>query len=215
MSLAIDPHVLVEHVEKCLTSSTSKCTQKILEMEGMSGTRTRHLYNNLCSLDIGRPLEYLEVGTWKGSTIISAMYGNEHTTRATTVDNWADFEGPKDEFLRNIKEFGVSPTVVDLDCFQYTPSEKIDIFLYDGDHSYEVHKKAIEHFWPYLQDTAIIIIDDWNIPDVQRGTMHGFHSAAHDHGKCTVLLNWQLTTHFVTKEGFWNGTAIFVIQKQP
>jgi hypothetical protein len=183
-------------------------------MDGMSGTRTRHLYNNLCSLDIGRKIEYLEVGTWKGSSVISAMYGNESKTNATTVDNWSQFNGPKDEFLENIRQFGISPTVVDMDCFQYKPPKKIDIFLYDGDHTYEAHKKAMEYYWPHLQDSAIVIVDDWNFESVSRGTLDGIPSNS-------IVWMCQLQFKYLGKsyngfhnKGYWNGIALFVIQKQ-
>ena len=72
----------------------SKITNEIINMEGMSGTKTRHFYNNLLNTEDAR---YLEIGTWKGSSVCSAMYGN--TAKIICIDNWSEFGGPKNEFL--------------------------------------------------------------------------------------------------------------------
>lgn len=40
----------------------------------MSSPKVRHLLNNLCSLP---STSYLEIGTWKGSTWISALFQNQ------------------------------------------------------------------------------------------------------------------------------------------
>ena len=41
-------------------NNVSKVTNDILVMEGMSGTKTRHFYNNLLNIEDAR---YLEIGT--------------------------------------------------------------------------------------------------------------------------------------------------------
>jgi hypothetical protein len=59
-------------------------------MKGYSGKKTRHFYNNLLSIEDAR---YLEIGTWKGSTLYSAMYGNK--AQITYIDNWSQFGNAK------------------------------------------------------------------------------------------------------------------------
>ena len=46
---------------------------------------------------------YLEIGTWKGSSICSAMCNNKITCVA--IDNWSEFGGPKNIFLENYYSF--------------------------------------------------------------------------------------------------------------
>lgn len=82
----------------------SKITSEIIQLEGFSGTKTRHFYNNLL-VDGAR---YLEIGTWKGSSVCSAMYGNKATV--VCIDNWSEFGGPKDEFLVNFENSKVKTT---------------------------------------------------------------------------------------------------------
>ena len=96
--------VLVNHVDSSIKNAynnKSKVSNEILKMEGMSGDKTRHLYNNICDLS---GVHYLEVGTWKGSSFISALYNNINV-HGTSVDNWSQFDGPRGEFYKNILQF--------------------------------------------------------------------------------------------------------------
>ena len=90
---------LKQHVEYAFEKAEkneSKITEGILNMDGMSGKKTRHFYNNLLNKVDAR---YLEIGTWKGSSVCSAMCGNKG--KVICIDNWSEFGGPKDEFLTN------------------------------------------------------------------------------------------------------------------
>ena len=82
-----------------------------MNIQGFSGAKTRHLYNNLCSFrkPDGSETEYLEIGTFAGSTFVSALYGNGHVF-GTGIDNFTELtEGaygdPKDDFFRNVSTF--------------------------------------------------------------------------------------------------------------
>jgi hypothetical protein len=68
---------LKDHIEDAFEKAErceSKITDAIINMEGMSGQNTRHFYNNLLSKEDSR---YLEIGTWKGSSVCSGMCGNK------------------------------------------------------------------------------------------------------------------------------------------
>ena len=93
----------INHVETAFQNAEnkiSKITDEIINMEGMTGTKTRHFYNNLLNMDDAR---YLEIGTWKGSSVCSAMCGNRATV--TCIDNWSEFGGPKSDFLINFEKY--------------------------------------------------------------------------------------------------------------
>ena len=62
----------------------SKISERERELFGLSSTRLRSLLNNLCSKE---NTNYLELGVYKGATIISALYGNP-TLKAVGVDNY-------------------------------------------------------------------------------------------------------------------------------
>ena len=68
---------LIEHVKQSIQNAElgiSQLNSKILNLEGMSSDKVRHFLNNICSLEHGN---YLEIGVWKGSTFISALYKNK------------------------------------------------------------------------------------------------------------------------------------------
>ena len=56
---------LIKHVEEMLSLADnykSNVTPEILNMDGMSGKKTRHFYNNICSM---KDTRYLEIGRGK------------------------------------------------------------------------------------------------------------------------------------------------------
>lgn len=62
----------------------SKISEREREIFGLSSSRLRSLLNNLCSK---ADTAYLELGIYKGATLISALYGNPQL-KAIGVDNY-------------------------------------------------------------------------------------------------------------------------------
>jgi hypothetical protein len=163
---------IVSHVEQSILNANinkSKINLDILNIHGMSGEATRHFYNNLASLEDTR---YLEIGTWKGSTICAAMCNN--TGVFTCIDNWSEFGNFKLDFLQNFNKFKGEniATFIEDNCFNIDISKigKFNIYMYDGNHDYESHYKALQYFYDCLDDTFIYIIDDWNGQHIRDGT---------------------------------------------
>ena len=207
---------LIEHCESSFDlaeKNESKLTSEILKMEGMSGTKTRHFYNNICSLD---GANYLEIGTWKGSSYISSTFKNN--VNSIVVDNWAEFNGPKKEFFDNVEMFcGVKNiNFIESDCFILDVNkilEKIgpvDIYLYDGNHSQESQRKAITYYYPVLSKYSIIIIDDFSYPVVYNGTYEGITESG-------LKIHKSYVKECYSERGgsstYWNGIGVFVCEK--
>ena len=136
---------LQEHVERAFEDAEkgrSKITEGIIEMEGMSGIKTRHFYNNLLNREDAR---YLEIGTWKGSSVCSAMCGNH--AKVVCIDNWSQFGGPKSEFIQNFKKYkGDNYAIfIEKDCYQVDVESlpSFNIYMYDGNHTNDSHYKAL------------------------------------------------------------------------
>ena len=148
-----------------------KLPRHIVEMQGMSGKKYRYFINNLISL-INNP-SYLEIGSWAGSTACSAIYGNK--INVLCIDNWSEFGGPKEQFLKNISELKNQNL-----CFKFIESdfrlvnfidlEKFNVYLFDGPHSEQDQYDGIKIALPALQNDFIIIVDDWNWDRVRKGT---------------------------------------------
>ena len=61
-----------------------KLIERERELFGLSSTRLRALLNNLCT---PKGTNYLEIGVYRGATLISAVYGNP-TCKAIGIDNF-------------------------------------------------------------------------------------------------------------------------------
>lgn len=190
----------------------SKINDEIINMDGMSGEKTRHLYNNLLNIEEAR---YLEIGTWKGSTTCSAMFGN--SANVLCIDNWSEFGGPKDVFLSNFEKYKGNniSNYIEEDCFKINLNQlnKYNIFMYDGEHSYDSHFKALMYYYNVLDDIFIYIVDDWNWEQVRNATNKSF-----EHLNLNILWKKEIklndnnqTTH--EKSTWWNGIAVFLIKK--
>lgn len=161
-----------KHIEESFThaqNNQSKLPLEILEMQGHSGVKTRHLYNNLCSL---HGINYLEIGLFSGSTFFSSMFGNK--LNCTGIDNWSLNPDVKTQFEQNLNKYKGTNNVkyVEKDCFEVDVSSlgKFDIYLYDGDHSSESHEKGLTHYIECMNESFIYIVDDWNWISVRNGT---------------------------------------------
>jgi Methyltransferase domain len=214
-SLAETYKTLVKQSFENAENRHSKITDEIIALDGMTGTMTRHLYNNLLNMEDAR---YLEIGTWKGSSVCSAMCGNR--ADVICIDNWAEFGGPKEEFLANFQKFRGENNArfFEEDCFAVDIStiSKRNIYMYDGNHTDESHYKALLHYYDCLDDVFIFIVDDWNWVDVRYGTKKSIQDL-----NLTVLyekeirLTWDETHTPVplAQSTWWNGIYVAVLQK--
>jgi len=206
---------LVETAFQNAENNISKITNDIIAMEGMSGTKTRHFYNNLLTLENAR---YLEIGTWKGSSVCSAMCGNK--AKIISIDNWSEFGGPKSEFLVNFEKFKGEndATFIENDCFNVDVLSlpKFNIYMYDGNHTNDSHYKALLHYYNCLDDVFIFIVDDWNWKDVRDGT---FNSIKNLNLKILyekeIRLTWDNshTLQPLAQDTWWNGIYVAILQK--
>jgi hypothetical protein len=206
------------HIETALLNAEnniSKITNDIINMEGMSGTKTRHFYNNLLDISDAR---YLEIGTWKGSSVCSAMCGNK--AKVICIDNWSEFGGPKNEFVSNFKNFKGDNEAffIESDCYKVDVSTlpKFNIYMFDGNHTEESHYNALLHYYNCLDDLFIFIVDDWNWTDVRNGTISCIKKlnlkVLYEKEIRTTMDNSVPPQPFLS-QNWWNGIYIAILQK--
>ncbi len=209
----------ISHVKNAFSNAEnniSKITDEVIWMDGMSGTMTRHFYNNLLNMDDAR---YLEIGTWKGSSVCSAMCGNK--AKVVCVDNWSEYGGPKYEFLMNFEKFkGTNDAkFIESDCFNVdvTSLPNFNIYMYDGNHSDDCHYRALLHFYEKLDDTFIFIVDDWNCKGIRDSTAKSIEKLnLKILYEKEVRLTWDdsHTPQPPAKNTWWNGMYVSVLQNQ-
>jgi hypothetical protein len=209
---------LVSHVKNAIERSynnISKLSQEILFIEGKSGNKTRHLYNNICNIPGAK---YLEIGTWKGSSVCSAMCGNK--AKVVCIDNWSEFGGPKREFITNFNTYKGENEArfIEQDCFKVDISllPKFNIYMYDGNHTKDSHYRALVHYYDCLDNTFVFIVDDWNWQDVRNGTYESIKLL-----NLSVLYEREIrlttdnshTSPQLAKETWHNGIYVAILKK--
>ena len=117
----------------------------ILQIDGMSSARIRHFLNNMLELP---DINYLEIGAARGSTLVSALFNNNPNSAYSI-----DFHYNDPDFTNNTA--GLNFVRLEEDCFKIDLSKikhPINMYLFDGGHTYEDHYKAIEYYYPVLAD---------------------------------------------------------------
>lgn len=206
----------IEHIRECfkrVEKNYSKLTTELLSLEGMSSSKVRHFLNNLCSMP---DTYYLEIGVFKGSTFIAALYQNQQSVKeATAIDNWSEFGNNKDIFLYQTKKHlnQINFRFIEQDSFtlniEKNFSKKINIYFYDGYHSAEAQKKAFTYYNNIFDDTFITVIDDWNSEDVRKGTFDAF-----DELHYSILFEAELPAQYNGDlANWWNGIYVAIVSK--
>jgi hypothetical protein len=230
---------LIQHIDKSIELAEKHCSklcQAIMEYDGMSGYKTRHLFNNLCNIE---GITYCEVGTYKGASSSSAIFNNK--INGIFIDNWSifgenfnvngqnnKFSKTKDQFLYNLSlacKYSTTPplsiTILEDDYRNITlpQNTKLDVYFYDGHHSEENQKNGIKHFYNNFNNEFILIIDDfWDKEE-----------AGNENTKIITFetikeLNLKIKYHRYLKgyvhdnvqkkmETYWNGLGIFLLEK--
>ena len=200
------------HLLKSIINATrgqSKLNNKALRLSGMSSKRNRHLLNNIVNMP---GVNYLEIGVHKGSTFVSALYQN-NVNYAYAIDNWSEFGNAENTFLKNCNKFNINNfSLFNEDAFSldlHWINHKINVYFYDGCHSLEAQRKALEYYYDVLDDTFIFIVDDYDWGDTQVGTMAGIC-------KCNlkILYERRLKARFCgDKKTWWNGLYVSLLKK--
>jgi hypothetical protein len=190
--------------------------RSVAAIDGMSSVRIQDLLNRIIRSCNGRA-RYLEVGAWKGSTFFAAICDNEYEI-AVAVDNFSQFEGryARQDFYANYARYNTVNTVF-LEGDFFTPHIKnmlsvkapFNVFFYDGEHSEENQRRAITESLPLLGDRFILIVDDWNWPEVRKGTMVGIEMS----GLTIEDMHEEITGFNGVRETWWNGIAVMGVRK--
>lgn len=212
MSNIIDKYITrVEHAFFCANNKITKLTDQQFDLDGMSAKKNRIFLNKL----IQRDTVYLEIGVWRGSTLVSALYKNQ-PKKAYAIDNFVLNSSDLEMFMDICKQNNVDNfQFFNEDCFDMNSENmsiinNVNTYYYDGDHSAESHMKAITYYKNVLDKYFIFIVDDWNWPHVQQGTYEGYVNSG-----IKVHKKWDIFTPFrqCGDKDWWNGYHVAVCEK--
>jgi hypothetical protein len=212
---------LSNHINRSIAHTvleSNNLPDSILKLEGMSSHGNRRLLNHLCSCGGS----YLEIGSWKGSTFISALYKNNNTF-GTSIDNHEEFKNSifktsSEELKSNCSKNLVNNEKYELitaDCFSpdINLTRLYNIYFYDGYHTYDNQYKAITAYYKNLTSIFIYICDDYSIDRVEKGTKDAFRDMNIQVINEYKLFGNQLIPSSTTR-GFWNGFYVALCVKK-
>jgi hypothetical protein len=206
-------------------ASRSALPPAVLALEGYSSPTVRHFLNNLCRFAAVR---YLEVGTWKGSTLMSAAYGNRGSF--TAIDDFSHHVQSRREGQEARATLGrvrrrfrrqCRTRFHDSDCWDQALRRRlprgVNVYFYDGRHTYEDQYRAFTHFDPVLASPYLGVVDDWNRPYVRQATRdalaHLGHQVVWERELFTRGWFRQHLTGEWTLPHWFNGLLVAVLRK--
>jgi hypothetical protein len=188
----------IENADKLQSKLTPEYISKL---DGLSSPKVWHLLNNL----VGQAETYLEIGVFKGSTLLAALYGN--TPYAVALDDFSMAPETRAEFFTNTK--GKKFTFIEGDAFscKLTRIKKpIEVYFYDGHHTPECQMKALEYFIPAMADEFVYVCDDF---DRKKVSIYTHEAIKH--------LNLEVVEfHHLTSQDkqWWEGIGVLKLRKK-
>jgi len=143
-------------------------------LEGVGGLAKE---NNLALLNLAASLlapgeSYVEVGSFKGLSLIAAMLGN--TGDFVGIDNFSLGEGSRRRLDANLRRYGLGGhAILEGDAFTLLRrgalgTRRVGVYYYDAAHDYRSQVRGLQLIEPYLVDDALIIVDDTDWDPVAR-----------------------------------------------
>lgn len=135
--------------------------------------------NNLALLNLAASLRepgerYVEVGAYRGTSLVAAMLGNDGGFVA--IDDFSFREGSRGQLEGNLARFGLSGVeILEGDVFELLragalAAAPVGVYYYDAAHSYQEQRSGLELVEPYLAARALAIVDDSDWPQVAAAT---------------------------------------------
>ena len=136
--------------------------------------------NNLALLNLAASMlepgeTYVEVGSYRGTSLIGAMVGNDDAD-FVAIDNFSMSGSSRADLERNLEHFALElPTIIEGNAFEVVPAgalagKSVGVYYYDDGHTYEKQLDGLRMIEPWLADRALLIVDDTDWPDVERAT---------------------------------------------
>lgn len=213
----------LQHALKKTLRGEHKLSESVRTMEGFSGRLYRSLINNL--IETTPDARYLEIGSWTGSTACAAMEGN--SCDVLCIDNWhglhagqtapsEEAKSAKETFQKNTnsiitEKINFKFIEQNYKTIDYNTLGKFNVYLFDGPHEFQDQVDGIIMAQPALDDTYVLIIDDFNYLTAQDATAKAFEEIK---ANAIAWLDIRTTRDALGVSSNWhNGYYIGVIKK--
>lgn len=170
----MDYHKLMQQLPDALNGKFDHIFHDVVaNLHCMSTPRVYSIINTVVScMNDGET--YLEVGTYQGGSLISALLNNNK--QAIGVDSFGEFTATNSlqTTASNLQKFGVADRVQMhdkhfKDFFAQLPAGfPIHVYYYDGAHDEQTQYEGMEAAWTHMRHGSLVIVDDFTYPEVQR-----------------------------------------------
>lgn len=135
--------------------------------------------NNLALLNLAAGLlgpgeSYVEVGSYRGTSLVAAMLGNDGEFVA--IDDFSFDEATQAGLESSLERFGLEgATILAGDAFELLEKDALEgrsvgVYYYDAAHDYESQLRGLQLAEPYLARDALLVIDDSDWDEVRQAT---------------------------------------------
>lgn len=170
---------LISHIELSIEKAEnleSNITPEVLEIEGPSDVKTRHFYNNLCSMDDTR---YLAIDNITEECVCSALSNN--SINCVTITDLED--ECMESYLDPDNKDGIPKSILNLKKYSnnctynynnlkwqdddleplFNESRRFNVYTNSSSYTDKsVHRESLKFFLGCLSDEFIYIVNNWN-----------------------------------------------------
>jgi predicted O-methyltransferase YrrM len=135
--------------------------------------------NNLALLNLAAGLlgpgeSYVEIGSYRGTSLVAAMLGNDGEFVA--IDDFSFDEATQAGLEASLEHFGLEgATILAGDAFELLEKgalegRSVGVYYYDAAHDYESQLRGLQLVEPHLVREAVLVVDDSDWDEVRRAT---------------------------------------------
>ena len=183
--------------------------KELLKIPSMSTFAIGYIINKICQ-SLRKEDIYVNIGVWKGFSLIAGMINTDCTVYG--VDNFSEFNGPKEDFFKNFERNKNKNNHFFLDCdYQIflkdfeKKKKPINFYYYDAEHSYKNQLENLMIAKEFFIKGTVILVDDINFNEVEIGTKDFLKKYPNQY----EVLKEIKTANDNCHPSFWNGVMIF------
>lgn len=212
---------LFEPTEALLDKLTRDRADPCPDVFGMMSPKGQRMLGlAYASLPVGEG--YLEIGSFAGKSLISALLGQPSRKSYACDDfsEWSDINS-YDSFHQNLTRYRLAERVNfhrgDFKAYLADPPFEVPIgqYFYDGPHDEEHQYLAIKLAEPYLANEVLVIVDDWrHAPDSPSFAEAGTKRAIAESAQQWEMLLELPARHNCDLAMWWNGMGLYAFRRQ-
>jgi predicted O-methyltransferase YrrM len=157
---------------------------------------------NLAASFLGPGESYVEVGSYRGTSLVSAMLGNDADFVA--IDDFSFGEATPEGLEASLERFGLEGVAILAgDAFELLEGgalegRSVGVYYYDAAHDYDSQLRGLRLVKPHLAREALLVVDDSDWDEVRRATLDYLSGQP----------NARLLFDIPGSEGWWEGMQV-------